>query len=173
MPALVFWSTYLLLAFVITPAIFRWRFGRWPFAYPLHRPDTYLIIDFVYGATTIGFTVCLFITTDRSPRTDGFTIVEGSGFLLGTLAVALILIAIASLGESWRIGQDREATDVRKVRTGPYRYVNHPIYIGLIMLSIAMILLAGATICTVPFAALTLGYAIIQGRSESRQWRQR
>lgn len=171
MAALVFWLSYLLLAFVIAPAIFRARFGRWPFANRLGRPDAYLVIDCAYGGVTIAFTVCLFVAVIRGSSVDGLGAVHIAGLVLGVSAVALMVWAMISLGASWRIGQDRADAGVSKVTSGSYRLMQHPIYTALILLSIAMILIAGKNSCTVTFAVVTVTYAFVQGWNENRRWR--
>jgi protein-S-isoprenylcysteine O-methyltransferase Ste14 len=165
MTARVFWALYLVLAFGIAPAIFRLRFGRWPFAYPLRRADSYLWIDFAYGAATIAFTACLFL----AEPVEGWSPI--AGLVLGVLAVLLGGWAIIAIGPSWRIGQDRAEIGIARVMSGPYRHVRHPIYVGLILLSIAMLLMAGPAPCTITFACATAVYALIQGWNENRRWR--
>jgi protein-S-isoprenylcysteine O-methyltransferase Ste14 len=165
MIAQIFWLSYLTLAFIIAPAIFRASFGRWPYAYRLNRPDAYMLIDIMYGAVTLVFTVCLL----APPRTVGP--MTGIGLALGISAVALMAWAVIALGESWRMGQDQSDSATTHVARGPYRFVSHPIYVALATISMAMVLMAGATLCTVPFALATVIYGIVQGCNESRFWR--
>jgi protein-S-isoprenylcysteine O-methyltransferase Ste14 len=167
MIAQIFWLSYLALAFIIAPAIFRMRFGRWPYAYRFNRPDAYLLIDMMYGVVTIAFTVCLLVL----PRTVGM--MTGIGLVLGIAAVAIMAWAVMTLDASWRIGHDRSDAATTYVVRGPYRFASHPIYIALAAISTAMILMAGATLCTVSFAIATVIYGVMQGRNESRLWRVR
>ena len=165
----MFWLSYAFTAFVLVPAIFRLQHGRWPYSYPVTRPDRYLVIDFAYGAATAGFTLYLiasFATGMSLPTSE----VQAAGVAAGVLAVAIIAWSILSLGSSWRIGQDVHAGDVSKVTTGPYRLVRHPIYIALILLSLAMILMAGVTIGTTTFIVVTIAYAFVQGWNENHRW---
>lgn len=164
MSALTFWLTYLALAFVIAPAIFRLRYGRWPYAYSVKRYDAYQWIDFTYGTVAIGLAVCLlFSDSSRSISSPG-------GLALGVLAVMLMTLAVISMGPSWRIGQSRSDESVQKVTSGLYRYTRHPIYIALMLLATAVFVMLGMRWYTVAFVLITAAYCYIQARNENRRW---
>ncbi len=166
MPARWFWASYLVLAFAVIPSLFRCRYGRWPYAYPLRRADAYLWTDLAFGALTIGLAFYLFLADPRS----GSAAAHRAGLALGLIAIAIMIRAILSLGPAWRIGQDRSETHLARIATGPYRVLRHPIYLGLILLAIAIVMMAGATIYTSLFALATIAYSLIQAHREDRRW---
>jgi protein-S-isoprenylcysteine O-methyltransferase Ste14 len=54
------------------------------------------------------------------------------------------------------------------IRTGPYRYVRHPIYTGILFAMLGMALAIGEWRALVGFAAMVVSFAIKSGQEEAR-----
>ena len=57
--------------------------------------------------------------------------------ILGPSAVALAWMATRHLGKQWRY-EAALSEDHQLIQTGPYRWVRHPIYAGMLLLLLAM-----------------------------------
>jgi protein-S-isoprenylcysteine O-methyltransferase Ste14 len=79
--------------------------------------------------------------------------------VLGTLLVlaglAGTLWSYAALGNAWRIWVDRRETPAR-VTSGPYRFVNHPVYLFQVI-----IVLGTACLLPTPFSFFLLLFLIV------------
>lgn len=80
-------------------------------------------------------------------RGSGMTVpaATGAGALVYAAAVALRYCAFHHLGRGWAVHLDR--SDVRSrplVRTGPYRWIRHPLYLGACLECVAVPLLLNA-----------------------------
>jgi len=73
-----------------------------------------------------------------------------ANFIVSAILIAWVLVANPHAESSVRIQKDRGHT---VVASGPYRFVRHPMYVGLIQLHQAMALILGST-WTVGLAAL-------------------
>jgi len=106
-----------------------------------------------------GMTQHLAIPAIRNSPTAGWCGV----FVLGA-GLILDLWAVRSMGDSWRVGLDRERPGAL-VSTGLYRYVRHPIYTAMIMVGLGMALLS-ADIVSIPAAAILWAGVSMQARVE-------
>ncbi len=79
----------------------------------------------------------------RSPVGTTSLLLALSGSLLALAGVALIVRARAELGSAWSLAA-RADRATGFVETGPYRVVRHPIYLGLILLTIGEALAFGS-----------------------------
>jgi protein-S-isoprenylcysteine O-methyltransferase Ste14 len=85
------------------------------------------------------------------------------GWSLYGLSLLLVMAAQATMGESWRIGIDDRRTVL--VARGVYRAVRHPIYTGMMGLTLSLVLLAPSpwTALAFPLIAFQIG---VQARLE-------
>jgi protein-S-isoprenylcysteine O-methyltransferase Ste14 len=67
-----------------------------------------------------------------------------AGALLYAAGVALRTWALRTLGSAWAIQLDRADAPVALIRTGPYRFVRHPIYAGAMVDAVGVGLLFGS-----------------------------
>jgi protein-S-isoprenylcysteine O-methyltransferase Ste14 len=105
------------------------------------------------------------------------------GFFAALVSVALadptwttwragLLVAIA--GEAWRIWaaghleKDREVT-----RSGPYRWIRHPLYVGSIVLALGVVVACRSVIVTVLATVYMISTIVAAIRTEEAQLRQR
>jgi protein-S-isoprenylcysteine O-methyltransferase Ste14 len=93
---------------------------------------------------------------------------------LGTLMLALSLgfsvWARRHLGRNWSAHVVVKEDHVL-IRSGPYRYVRHPIYAGILFAMLGMALAIGEWRALVGFAAMVLSFAI-KSRQEERRMRE-
>ena len=81
-------------------------------------------------------------------------LLAASGFLVAMAGSALVLRSRAELGGAWSFvpAVDR---DTGLVTTGPYRFVRHPIYLGLALITVGEALAFGS------WPALTIALCVI------------
>jgi methyltransferase len=90
-----------------------------------------------------------------------------AGVILLVLAKAVKFWAIASLGKRWTY-RVLMMPGAPLVASGPYRFIRHPNYVGVVGELIAMALLSGARVSG-PVALLGFGWLLIQRiRAEER-----
>jgi protein-S-isoprenylcysteine O-methyltransferase Ste14 len=92
--------------------------------------------------------------------------IVGIGFVVTVLGLAVALWARAKLGTNWSADVTYKK-DHELIQTGPYAYVRHPIYSGLLLMLIGTALAAGylGAVVAVPLA---LGSFVIKLRLEER-----
>jgi protein-S-isoprenylcysteine O-methyltransferase Ste14 len=86
-----------------------------------------------------------------------------AGLIVGALGVAIIEIAQAQMGSSWRIGIDEKATGL--VTSGLFAVVRNPIYLGL-LLGLAGLTLATPSAFTIAVTVLSSILVMVQSRLE-------
>jgi protein-S-isoprenylcysteine O-methyltransferase Ste14 len=77
--------------------------------------------------------------------------------------IAIILVAQAQMGASWRVGIDESPTGL--VTTGLFAFVRNPIYAGL-LLGLLGLVLAAPSAFTIAIAALSIVLVMVQSRLE-------
>jgi protein-S-isoprenylcysteine O-methyltransferase Ste14 len=78
-------------------------------------------------------------------------VLGGIGFVLGTLLVYWAMLANTFLAQVVRIQAERGH---QTVSSGPYRYVRHPMYVGIFVSYGATPLLLGSWLALIPFAIM-------------------
>ena len=74
------------------------------------------------------------------------------------IQAAFVLMAVRrSLGSNWS-GEVRIATEHRLVRSGPYRFIRHPIYTALLGMYCGTILVSGEIHAAIALALVTVAY---------------
>ncbi|MBC8282530.1 MAG: isoprenylcysteine carboxylmethyltransferase family protein [Nitrospinae bacterium] len=86
------------------------------------------------------------------------------GLAIGAVGVILWVLAMFTLGPSLAVlpGTDKLVT------RGVYRYLRHPIYIGIILTLGGLFLACGSTICLVYVFAVVVPLNIFRARSEEK-----
>ena len=62
---------------------------------------------------------------------------------------------------------------VRYIATGPFRYMRHPIYLSLLIVSVGQGLLGGLDWRSYALVVATLLHYAVQGRAETHHWTSR
>jgi protein-S-isoprenylcysteine O-methyltransferase Ste14 len=101
------------------------------------------------------------------PRTQG---VLWSGVALTALGVAISIWARLTLGSNWS-GVVTVKEDHELIRKGPYRWVRHPIYTGMLMSFVGTVLVAGRVRGWVGLAVVLVTF-YFKARREERFLRQ-
>ena len=162
--AVATWIAYLCVHFVLVPGWFAWRFRRSPYALRWLPRNAYDLGESAYGLLVAGYTIAVLrgpLTEPRWPVLAVACVTAGS---------ALIVWAVATLGGSWRIGQDEGDTTCVYVAHGPYRFLRHPIYWGMTISAFGQMLLTAGDLRGLILLVGTVAYALLQGRAESRRW---
>lgn len=162
--ALVSWLVYLAVHFFLLPAVFRLRYGRSCWAVPLIPRCRYDLFEHLYGLLVAGFTMSLFFAHFRT------TTALLPGLALMVAGSAIIAWAVWTLGPHWRIGQDASDSSCQYVRAGPYRLIEHPIYVGMTISAVGHCL-AFRSLPGLMLVAGTAIYCLIQRSSERNRWR--
>jgi protein-S-isoprenylcysteine O-methyltransferase Ste14 len=158
------WIAYLCFHFVLIPGWFAWRYRRTPYALHWLPRNRYDLGESAYGLVVTGYTVALMHGTLPQPHWPAIalaSVIAGSG---------LIVLAVVTLGDSWRIGQDQSDATCAYVTQGPYRFLHHPIYWGMMISAFGQMLLTDGDARGLTLLAGTLTYVLLQGRAESLRW---
>jgi protein-S-isoprenylcysteine O-methyltransferase Ste14 len=88
-----------------------------------------------------------------------------AGLAVMGLGTGIIALGQAQMGRSWRIGLDDRPTEI--VDTGLYRHVRHPIYSGLLLWLVGLVLFAPTPVLMLGAMLLAAGVAL-QARLEEQ-----
>ena len=80
--------------------------------------------------------------------------------------------AVVTLGPNWRIRQDPNDQTVFFVSRRPFRFMRHPIYVGLIIISAGQ-LLTGFEGRAFLLIVASVVHLVVQAHTESRYWKTR
>lgn len=90
---------------------------------------TFLVVGLTYSAMMYGTILELYLR-----KFSGYFLVSGVGLLLFLFSFLLRYWAVRTLGKQWGIHVEGDEQEGRHlVRTGPYRYVRHPIYLAAML----------------------------------------
>ena len=165
--AVATWIAYLCVHFVLIPGWFAWRYRRSPYALRSLPRNGYDLDESAYGLLVVGYTIAVLLGPLIEPR---WTVLAVAFVIAGS---ALIVWAVATLGGSWRIGQDEGDTTCVHVARGPYRFLRHPIYLGMTISAWGQMLLTDGDLRGLILLVGTVTYGLLQGRAESRRWSNR
>jgi methyltransferase len=126
-----------------------WGQSHYPFIVALH--SLWLVSTLVEGAL-------------RGPEVSPYWPVPLALFLL---VQPLRYWAIFSLGESWNT-KILVVPGAKPIRRGPYRYLNHPNYVVVVVEILAFPLIFGAWVTALVFTALNAALLFVRIREENR-----
>ena len=84
-------------------------------------------------------------------------ILEALGLAIEIAGIAFAIWARRHLGANWS-GEVRIATGHQLVRTGPYQYLRHPIYTGVLAMYLGAMLVSGQLHALIAMAVIALAY---------------
>ncbi|MFA5142871.1 MAG: isoprenylcysteine carboxylmethyltransferase family protein [Candidatus Omnitrophota bacterium] len=118
--------------------------------------------------------LCLaeFYSVPRIPN----LIIASMGLCVYVSSIALRLWSINSLGDQWSIhiiGADKLNGQRRLVCKGPYRYIRHPVYLGIILEQISIPLAANLYYTAIIAACFAIPFQIIKARLEEGEMEKR
>lgn len=93
-----------------------------------------------------------------------------AGAILATAGALLAFSARATIGRNWATPAT-ERTDTELVTTGPYRFVRHPIYGGMLVMIVGTEI--GLSPLWLPIAIVAAIYFVVSARAEERHMMQR
>lgn len=181
MLALITWTFYAGGLYVLWSAGFRIAYGRWPMAYSFPPRDRYTWIDMGLSAAMWGyFAWCVWHNWHdvRTVATGGRVLVSTNvfdlyGLLLIAIGSALRIWTLISLGPNWRMGQDPSDSKHEFVKSGPYRFLKHPINTALLYVSLGQLILTNMSGAALALVVVAFAYHILQGRAEIAFWKAR
>lgn len=162
--AVATWIAYLCVHFVLVPGWFGWRYRRPAYALRWLPRNGYDLVESAYGLLVVGYTIAVLFGPLTEPR---WTVVAVACVIAGS---GLIVWAVATLGGSWRIGQDEGDATCVYVTHGPYRFLRHPIYWGMTISAFGQMLLTAGDLRGLILLVGTVAYTLLQGRAESHCW---
>ncbi len=165
--AQITWLLWLFISYLVTPVIFIARHRHSPYAYHLRRWNTVQTLDMCLAGAIALYSTGLFVSPPRNPISTTLGITLHICGLCGTLW------AISHLGPHWRLGHDDNDASTTIVTTGPYRLVNHPIYLCMGLSFVAQTILDGAHWSAIALVVVLIVFWIIQGRAERARWSHR
>jgi protein-S-isoprenylcysteine O-methyltransferase Ste14 len=169
MLAVALWLLYAVPAYVLYTLAFRLRYGFSPVAERFPPRTLYQWMDTLLFCVLTGYSAWL-VLGPWPQRSDAISV--PGGVALWVAGVALRWWAIAALGRHWRIGQDESDGRAEFVARGPYRFVRHPINIGLLLVAGGMVLLSGLEVRALILLGYAVVYYLVQGPIEDRRWRE-
>jgi protein-S-isoprenylcysteine O-methyltransferase Ste14 len=92
--------------------------------------------------------------------------IDLTGVLLAAAGIAFAIWARAHLGKYWS-GDVTIRQEHRLIRSGPYRFVRHPIYTGMLLALIGSVLVVGEYRALVGFAVILVGFINKARKEES------
>lgn len=92
--------------------------------------------------------------------------IDIAGIAFTAAGVAFAIWARAHLGKYWS-GDVTIRQEHRLIRTGPYKYVRHPIYSGMLLALVGTVLVIGEYRAIVGFAIILLGFVKKARKEES------
>jgi protein-S-isoprenylcysteine O-methyltransferase Ste14 len=129
----------------------------------LEKHDNVEAFDRTFFRISLPLALLFFVVAGLDER-YGWTSIEprwlGLGILLhlaGMVPIALAAITNPFMEVAVRIQEDRGHVTVR---TGPYRYVRHPMYVGLLIMFAAWPLIVDSLWAYLPLAALAAAYIV-------------
>ena len=119
-------------------------------------------LGWIQSALLVAF--ALVVLLDPSPRLFGGPVVRLVGDVLALAGVALILVAIRTLGKAVQVSAaPREGAGL--VTHGVYARLRHPIYVGIAIVLVGFVL-RGITVGGLAVGALALGFLAAKARYE-------
>jgi protein-S-isoprenylcysteine O-methyltransferase Ste14 len=92
-------------------------------------------------------------------------VLQGAGLVMLLLGLGFAIWARVYLGRNWGMPMTRRA-DPELVRTGPYRYVRHPIYSGLLFGMVGTVV--AVNVFWIILVIVVGGYLTVSARREER-----
>jgi protein-S-isoprenylcysteine O-methyltransferase Ste14 len=93
-------------------------------------------------------------------------LIQYAGVILAAVGVGFAIWARAHLGKCWS-GDVTIRQEHRLIRSGPYRFIRHPIYSGMLLALIGSVLVIGEYRALVGFALILLGFVKKARKEES------
>ncbi len=167
LPALT-WLVYAVPAYLLYPVFFRMRYGKSAVAEHFPPRNLYGWVDFGLGACLVGYSVwVVFGAAGAEP------ISRSAGVGAWCAGCLLRIWAVWTLGPHWRIGQDEGDETTEHVKTGPYRFMDHPINSALVLVAIGQALMTGLDARAMFLLGFAVAYLIVQAGAEKAFWRKR
>ncbi|MBX3405214.1 MAG: hypothetical protein KF869_00510 [Phycisphaeraceae bacterium] len=164
LPAIT-WLVYAVPAYLLYAAVFQVRYGKSAVAEQFPPRNLYGWVDFALGACLITYSVWIVFGAHAAAP-----ISTAAGLAAWGAGCLLRIWAVWTLGPHWRIGQDERDTTTEYVRTGPYRWMDHPINTALVLVAIGQSLMTGLDARAIFLLVFSVLYLLLQAGAEKRYW---
>ena len=158
-------STTAVLVLVV-PLVRSWvRYGTFALLPP--KTELQRFLHAAFGATLVGYGVWTALLRLLGPEPLGVATPPTAAVVLGlavaVAGLAVVVLAQAQMGASWRIGIDERPTGL--VTHGLFRFSRNPIYLGMVVVTVGVALVApsGWTVMGAVLAYVVVGF---QARAE-------
>lgn len=137
--------------------------------------------DTLEGDWTLPVSVCSYILLVELCLIEFYTV--KTALNVGVLAVAAIMYffalflrlwAVRSLGKQWSVhitGRDKLSGERRLIQAGPYRYIAHPVYLGIILEQLSIPLIAGLYYTFAIVACFAIPFQFLKAKIEETEMR--
>lgn len=159
------WLVYALPAYILYPVVFRVRYGKSAVAERFPPRNLYGWVDFALGACLVAYSVWIVFGAHAAAP-----ISLAAGLAVWFVGCLLRIWAVWTLGPHWRIGQDERDTTTEYVRSGPYRFMDHPINTALVLVAIGQALMTGLDARAMFLLAFSVLYLLLQAGAEKKFW---
>lgn len=159
------WLVYSVPAYLLYAVVFRIRYGKSAVAERFPPRNLYDLTDYALGACLIGYSVWVVFGAAGAEPVSTL-----AGMCFWSAGCLLRIWAVWTLGVHWRIGQDEGDATAEYVRTGPYRWMEHPINSALVLVAIGQALMTGLDARAMFLLAFSVAYLLAQARAEKRFW---
>lgn len=167
LPAMT-WLAYAVPAYVLYTVVFRVLYGKSAVAEQFPPRNLYGWVDFALAACLIGYSVWVVFGAHTAEPLSVW-----AGVSVWGMGCLLRIWAVWTLGPHWRIGQDESDGTTEYVKTGPYKWMDHPINCALVLVAIGQALMTGLDVRAMFLLGFSVVYLVVQAGAEKAFWKRR
>lgn len=137
----------------------------------IRAETTSRVTGLAHHAVTFGWVPYAVLLVRPLPELVPLQLVRLVGLVLAVAGIAIAVWALRTLGRHFDLELEVHA-DHELVRRGPYAFVRHPIYAGLIVHTVGLCLASGNVLLIAGSALVTVPILVLRARAEERLLRE-